>query len=39
MAQAVKGLKVRPRYEQLINVAVSEGQEHTKFPIWEMVLF
>ena len=32
MAQAIKGLRVRPRYEQLINVAVSDGLEHIKFP-------
>ena len=32
MAQAMKGLRVRPRYEQLINVAVSDGLEHIKFP-------
>ena len=32
MAQAMKGLKVRPRYEQLINVAVPDGLEHIKFP-------
>ena len=28
----MKGLRVRPRYEQLINVAVSDGLEHIKFP-------
>ena len=32
MAQAMKGLGVRPRYEQLINVAVSDSLEHIKFP-------
>ena len=32
MAQAMKGLRVRPRYEQLINVAVPDGLEHIKFP-------
>ena len=32
MAQAMKGLRVRPRYEQLINVAVSDGLEHIKLP-------
>ena len=32
MAQAMKGLRVRPRYEQLINVAVSDGLEHIEFP-------
>ena len=28
----MKGLRVRPRYEQLINVAVPDGLEHVKFP-------
>ena len=32
MSVAMKGLRVRPRYEQLINVAVSDGLEHTTFP-------
>ena len=32
MAQAMKGLRVRPRYEQLISVSVSDGLEHIKFP-------
>ena len=31
MSVAMKGLRVRPRYEQLINVAVSDGLEHIKF--------
>ena len=32
MTMSMKGLRVRPRYEQLINVAVSNGLEHIKFP-------
>ena len=32
MAQAMKGLRLKPSYGQLINVAVSDGLEHTKFP-------
>ena len=32
MSNAMQGLKVKPSYEQLINVAVSDGLEHIKFP-------
>ena len=32
MAIAMKGLRLQPTYEQLINVAVSDGLEHMKFP-------
>ena len=32
MAYAIQGLKVKPTYEQLINVAVSDGLEQIKFP-------
>ena len=31
MAIALEGLRLKPIYEQLINVAVSDGLEHTKF--------
>ena len=32
MANAMRGLKVKPSYGQLINVAVPDGLEHIKFP-------
>ena len=32
MAIAMQGLRVKPSYKQLINVAVSDGLEHIKFP-------
>ena len=32
MANAMRGLRVKPSYEQLINVAVSDGLEQLKFP-------
>ena len=32
MAIAMKGLRLQPTYEQLINVAVSDGLEHIKSP-------
>ena len=32
MSVAMKGLRVRPRYEHLINVAVPDGLEHIIFP-------
>ena len=32
MSQAMKGLRVRPSYEQLINVAVNDKLENIKFP-------
>ena len=32
MSYAIKGLRVKPSYEQLINVAVSDGLEQIKFP-------
>ena len=32
MAYAIQGLKVKPTYEQLINVAVSDELRNIKFP-------
>ena len=32
MATAMRGLRVRPQYEDLIGVAKSDGLEHIKFP-------
>ena len=32
MAQAMKGLRLKPTYEQLIGVAVSDGLENIRFP-------
>ena len=32
MANAIRGLKVKPPYEQFINVAVSDGLENIEFP-------
>ena len=32
MSSAMKGLRLKPTYEQLIDVAVSAGLEHIKFP-------
>ena len=32
MAMAMKGLRLKSTYEQLVNVAVSDGLEHIKFP-------
>ena len=32
MSIAIRGLRVKPSYEQLINVAVSDGLEQIKFP-------
>ena len=32
MSNAMQGLRVKPSYEQLINVAVSDGLENIKFP-------
>ena len=32
MAVAVRGLRIRPKHEDLIGVAVSNGLEHIKFP-------
>ena len=32
MAVAMRGLRVKPTYEQLIGVAVSDNLEHIKFP-------
>ena len=32
MAVAMRGLRIKPTYEQLIGVAVSDGLEHIKFP-------
>ena len=31
MTNAMQGLRVKPSYEQLINVAVSDGLENIKF--------
>ena len=32
MTHAMHGLRVKPTYEQLIGVSVSDGLEHIKFP-------
>ena len=32
MAIAMKGLRLKPTYEDLISVAASDGLEHIKFP-------
>ena len=32
MAISMKGLRIKPTYEQLIDVAVPDGLEHIKFP-------
>ena len=32
MAKSMKGLKVKPTYEQLIGVATSDNLQHNKFP-------
>ena len=32
MAVAMKGLRIKPTYEQLIGVAVPDGPEQIKFP-------
>ena len=32
MAMAMKGLRIKPRYEDLINVAVSDELYNVKFP-------
>ena len=32
MAVTMRGLKLKPNYEDLIGVAVSDGSEHIKFP-------
>ena len=32
MAQAMRGLKLKPNYEKLINVAVSDKLSNVKFP-------
>ena len=32
MANSMQGLRVKPSYEQLIGVAVSDELEHSKFP-------
>ena len=32
MAYAMRGLRLKPTYEQLIGVAVSDGLENVKFP-------
>ena len=32
MALAMQGLRIRPSYEQLIGVAVSDGLQNIKFP-------
>ena len=32
MANAMQGLRVKPTYEQLINVAASDGLEQIKIP-------
>ena len=32
MSFAMQGLRARPQYEDLVNIAVSDGLEHMKFP-------
>ena len=32
MASAMKGLRLKPTYEQLIDVAVSDGLDNIRFP-------
>ena len=32
MTVAVKGLRTKPTYEQLIGIAISDGLEQIKFP-------
>ena len=32
MSNALQGSRVKPSYEQLINVALSDGSENIKFP-------
>ena len=32
MSNAMQGLRLKPTYEQLIGVAVSDGLENIKFP-------
>ena len=32
MAISMNGLRIKPKYEELIGVAVSDGLEHIKFP-------
>ena len=32
MAQSIQGLRVKPSYEQLIGVSVSDGLQNIKFP-------
>ena len=39
MAIAMKGLRVRPQYEDLINVAVPDGLEHVKIPQSKCTVF
>ena len=39
MANAMRGLRIKPSYEQLINVAVSDGLEQIKFPNRNATLF
>ena len=39
MAIAMRGLRVKPSYEQLINVAVPDGLEQVKFPNRNATLF
>ena len=36
MAVAMQGLKLKPKYDYLINAAVSDGPEHIKNPLIEM---
>ena len=39
MALAMKGLRVRPQYEQLIGVAKPDGSEQIQFPIRDANVF
>ena len=39
MAQAMKGLRLKPKHEDLINVAVSDGLEHIKITNRNAIIF
>ena len=39
MSIAIRGLRVKPSYEQLINVAVGDGLEQIKFPNRDSTFF
>ena len=39
MANSMKGLRLKPSYEQLIGVAVSDDLQHIKFPNRDATFF